>query len=266
MKVAIQGEKGSFHHAATQQFTKEYTLSCKETFDEVFNAVNSSEADLGCVAIENALYGSLHENYDRLKEFGVKIVGEVFLKISHNLLANKGVQIQDVKQVWSHPVALKQCKQLLNSLDVEVIEHADTAGAAKEIKETSKTDVACIASKIAAELYDLDILKEDVQDHKENYTRFLFLSKNIKDKGNKISLNFQLSHESGSLLKILQIISDFEGNMTKLESRPILGKVWQYQFYVDVVVDKKYELIGELKKNTSDLNVLGIYQEGKFVD
>jgi prephenate dehydratase len=270
MKIAIQGIEGSFHHQATQKyFTQDIEIVGKNTFPEVFNALLHDEVDYACVAIENAIYGSLHENYDLLRSSNLKIVGELFLKIDFSFLVLPGERLESIVKILSHPVALKQCQKFLEKLDVELIEHEDTAGAAKDIATHNLTHTAALASSAAGKLFGLESLADAVQDQKNNYTRFLILSKELTTEiKNKLSLNFRLTNEPGSLLSILQIIADHKGNMTKLESRPIIGEVWHYQFYVDIVVDPSIvgSLLSHLEKATESLILLGNYQSGDFVE
>lgn len=268
MKIALQGTLGSFHHrAAVQYFGTDIDVIEKPNFLTVFESLASGEADFGCIAIENAIYGSLHENYDLLKRFGFPIVGEIFLKIDQNLIALPGTKLSDIKKVMSHPVALKQCEKFLSTLNVARIEYEDTAKAVKEIRDRHLTDTAGIASALAAELYGMEIIEKQIQDEKENYTRFLILApKETNVPYNKISIRCTAQNKPGSLLRILQAIADAGGNMTKIESRPLLGKVWEYQFYIDLVIDPAHgdALLTALKTVTDELTVLGKYQEGVF--
>ena len=270
MIIAIQGIEGSYHHQAVVRYYNDSNVEIigKDNFSDVFEALEKNEVDIGCIAIENSIYGSIYENYDLLNKSGFHIIGELFLKIQHNLIVNPGTKEEDIKQVLSHPVAIRQCQKFLESTTYEVLNREDTSKSVKEIKDNKMIDSAAIASSIAAELFDMEILKSAIQDFENNYTRFLFLSKeNEVVDFDKLSINFQVKNKPGSLLSIMQIINNNGGNMSKIESRPILGQVWQYQFYVDIIIDQNnYEkLITELKQGTQEFTLLGTYKQGKFI-
>lgn len=280
MKIAIQGIKGSFHHQAVANYfgTAEFELVECANFKEVFESVKNGQADMACIAIENSIYGSLYENYDLINAYGFPIVGEIFLKIMHNLIVLPTVnELSEIKNIFSHPVAIAQCNKFLSQHDFNIVNKEDTAKSVQEVRDLNLKDTAAIASSQAAELYQMKILVPGIQDYPNNYTRFLFLSnlqspisnlQSILPENIKVSLNFQISNQPGSLLEILRIISEFKGNMSKIESRPIPGQVWQYQFYLDIVIDPLNvdQMIQGVDEATEEFKVLGKYSEGRFAE
>lgn len=271
MKIAIQGVHGSFHHLASMRyFGNDITILPKATFRDVFESLKNNEADTACVAIENSIYGSLYENYDLLKDYHFPIVGEIFLKITHNLMALPGETLESITTIMSHPVALKQCQNFLTSLKergVIIQEHEDTAKAAQEISEQKLPHTAAIASAAAHELFELPIIAPNIQDHENNYTRFLFLQKNPSPFAhNKASIHFTIPNTPGSLVAILQTIAEGGGNMTKIESRPIIGSVWEYQFYCDIEANilMLESILTAVKSKTKEYHLLGTYTKGIF--
>jgi len=280
MKVAIQGIKGSFHHQAVANYfgLAEFELVECANFKAVFEAVKNGQAEMACIAIENSIYGSLYENYDLINSYGFPIVGEIFLKITHNLIVLPTVNdVSEIKNVFSHPVAIAQCTKFLSQHDFNIVNKEDTAKSVQEVHDLELKDTAAIASTQAAELFQMKILVPGIQDHPNNYTRFLFLNNsqlttnNLQDKlpeNVKVSLNFQISNQPGSLLTTLNIIAEYKGNMSKIESRPIPGQVWQYQFYVDIVIDplNVEPMIQAVDEATEEFKVLGRYSEGRYAE
>lgn len=268
-KVSIQGMIGSFHYiVATNLYGKELELFERNTFDEVFEDVKNNSAEVGIIAIENSIAGSILKNYDLLRNYDHNIIGEHYLRIEHNLMALDDQNLEDITEVRSHPMAILQCQEFLKTLNVKVVEVPDTAGAAKEIKEKNLKGVAAIASKAAAEVYGMKIIKENIETDKQNYTRFLVISKeNIKvENADKTSIAVELPDKSGSLFKFLQVFDSFDVSMTKIESRPIIGRPWDYRFYIDyemdIYSDKGKVLLDFLKKNSVEIQVLGSYKKG----
>jgi prephenate dehydratase len=250
--VAIQGEQGSYSEAAAIEHLgkKTRSLPCK-TFEDVFDSVANGKATYGVLPIENSLTGSIHRNFDLLQRYELTIISEYHLRICHCLLGLPDSQLEFIQRVYSHPVALGQCESSLNELGVEMVAEYDTAGSARLIKEKNDPQAAAIASKHTAEVYGLKVLKEDLEDNLENYTRFLFLSKapvkvNDPEKVNqdyKTSIVFSLENEPGILFKTLSVFALRDIDLTKIESRPLVGKPWEYLFYID--------FIGHIESETS---------------
>jgi arogenate/prephenate dehydratase len=248
------------------------------TFDEVFDAVHEGAVNLGVVPIENSIGGSIHRNYDLLVERELSIVGEVQVPVVHNLLALPGVALGEVRRVLSHPQALAQCAGFLRSLDgVEAIATYDTAGSAKMVRDEQRRDTAAIASERAGTLFGLDALRSGVQDFDDNITRFLVIGhKPIRNTvADKTSIVFTLPNEPGSLFKALSVFALRGIDLTKLESRPIPGRPWEYRFYVDLGVARDEVHCGRALAHLSEfapmLRTLGTYaswktQEGRMPD
>ncbi len=271
MKIAIQGEIGSFHDAATRQFfnNTEYSLMCLPSFGRVFDALADKQADFGVVAVENSLFGSIHETYDQLLKHPLTIIGEVVLHIHQQLIAHDGVKLEDIKKVTSHPAALDQCRSFLQKHlpDAELVEHADTAGAVMDLAKSRDRSAAAIASDFAAKLYDMQIIAPDIEDEPDNVTRFIALSRSPEqDKSaNKASLILTTPHQPGALYKALGIFTKNGCNMTKLESRPVRGKPFQYQFIVDAMTnqDQLISLVHELEQIGCQTTLLGHYKSAQ---
>lgn len=266
--VSIQGGAGSFHHIAAGQVFGDFTLLERPAFRDIFEDVTSGQAVFGLVAIENSIAGSLTYNYDLLGEFKLPIVGETYLRISHQLIALNGVDLGDLREVWSHPMAIQQAQIYLRTLNVRIIEHEDTAGAVAAIKEGNRRDVAAVASLKAAELYEMEVLEKNIETDPNNYTRFLLIAKEDskafnKNRDYKTSLQFGFSDQPGALVEILKILARAGINMSKIESRPRLGSPWRYDFYVDIEMnarsDSAKRVLSELENKTEFLRILGTY-------
>jgi prephenate dehydratase len=275
-RVAIQGGFGAFHELAAVKYFEKETIEIipRDTFKDLMRSLRKKEADYGIMAIENNIAGSILPNYNLLKESNKKIIGEIYLRIEQNLVALPGQEIEDIKEVYSHPMALLQCQAFFeNYKHIKLIDSNDTALSAEKIKNEKLTGIGAIASTYAAEMYKLKILKKGIETNKNNYTRFLILQLNdgrIKNgkHPNKASLHFALAHQIGSLSKILSILSFYDINLSKIQSMPIIGKGWEYQFYVDVELDnyERYQqAIDAIKPFTSDLGILGEYKKGKSI-
>ncbi len=274
-RIVIQGGYGAFHEIAALQYfeNEEVEIMPRDTFKDLMKALRKDKADYGIMAIENSLAGSILPNYSLLKESPMKIIGEVYMRIRQNLVALPGQRIEEIREVYSHPMAILQCQEFFDHYDhIKLIESLDTALSAKEIREHGLTGIGAIASELAAEKYDLEIIASSIETNKKNYTRFLILG-NGKDsvpatEVNKASVHFALSHKIGSLSKILSILSYYEINLSKIQSMPIMGKDWEYQFYIDVEFTD-YELytqsIEAIRPFTSDLGILGEYIRGKSI-
>lgn len=270
IKVAFQGEIGAYSEEAAFKFfgKKIETIPCK-TFSDVFKIVEKKKADYGIIPIENSLEGSIGQNYDLLLKSKLKIFGETILRIKHCLIAEKGVRLKSVKKVYSHSQALGQCREFLEKLNFELIPFYDTAGSVKMIKEEKLKDSAAIASERAARAYNLKILRKGIEANPNNYTRFFIISKGEKKRTgkDKTSIVFSTEHIPGALFKALRPFTEHNINLTKIESRPILKKPWEYNFYLDFEghwAEKKIKkILEELKKSITFLKILGSYPKAK---
>jgi len=241
VRIAFQGEPGAYSEAAAIRFSDHADLLPCESFDDVFTAVATGKATHGILPVENSIGGSIHRNYDLLLEHDLPIVGEVVLDITHNLLVLPGTTMEQVKKIYSHPQALAQCERFLRSLPgVSVEATYDTAGSAKLVKEKGLKDAAAIASDRAAQVFGLEILKPEIQDFSDNITRFLIVSRTADSdlQADKTTVVFSLPNEPGSLFKALSVFALREIDLTKIESRPIRGRPWEYLFYVDLPVGR----------------------------
>jgi prephenate dehydratase len=270
--IVIQGGYGAFHEIAAQKFfsDEEITILPRDTFRDMLTSLRDQKADYGIMAIENSLAGSILPNYNLLMETPMRIVGEVYLRIKQNLVALKGEKIEELREVYSHPMAILQCKHFFGDYpSIRLIESMDTALSAREIAEGGIRHTGAIASRIAAEKYGLEVLAEGIETNKMNYTRFLILHENGDSqpkKVNKSSVFFALAHKIGSLSKILSILSYYEINLAKIQSMPIIGKDWEYQFYVDLEIndyDMYMKSLEAIKPFTSGLGVMGEYEKGE---
>ncbi|MCF8361463.1 MAG: prephenate dehydratase [Prolixibacteraceae bacterium] len=232
--------------------------------------MDNDEADIAVMAIENAIAGSLLENYGLMRDFHLKIIGEIYLHIQMNLMALPGVQREDIIEIHSHPIALKQCAEYIDATfgQISLDDNFDTAGAAKNIAKNKLTNVASIGNERTAELYGLNILEKSIETNKRNYTRFFILAKQAipTDDANKASIAFEVGHFHGSLTRVLNIFAENEINLTKIQSVPIIGKPDEYSFHVDIEWEKieKYEkAIHKVLKNVSSLTILGEYVRGE---
>ena len=275
-KVAIQGVLGSFHDMAARLYFKDEELEiipCM-TFKEVFKSVKKDPSVIAVVAIENTIAGSLLQNNDMIKNSGLKIVGEHKLRIKQCICALPNQKIEDIKEVQSHPIALMQCNEFLDKYHhIKVVESEDTAGSAEIIATQKLKGVAAICSSMAAKMYGLNILQDGIETNKRNYTRFLILChdkyveelENGKEK-NKASLVFSVDHTPGALSKVLTIFSFYDISMTKIQSLPIIGKEWEYQFYIDLYYsdyDRYKQSLDAIMPLTHEFQVLGEYGEGE---
>jgi prephenate dehydratase len=241
MRIAFQGEPGAYSEAAALRFSDHADVLPCESFEDVFATVASGKASHGILPVENSIGGSIHRNYDLLLEHDLPIVGEVTLPITHNLMALPGTALGDVKRILSHPQALAQCERFLRTMSgVSVEATYDTAGSAKLVKEQKLTDAAAIASERAAQVFGLDILRAEIQDYSDNITRFLLISRagEIGEQVDKTTVVFSLPNEPGSLFKALSVFALRDIDLTKIESRPIRGRPWEYLFYVDIPIGR----------------------------
>jgi prephenate dehydratase len=272
MKIAIQGETGSFHEAAAMKYFSfdEFDIVPCSTFDQTLRCVVEGEADFAVMAIENARSGSILYNYTLIRESGMKILGEQNLRIKQNLMALKGQTLDEIREIRSHPIALAQCMAFLNEHPgITLIESEDTAASARQVSEHQLKGVAAIAPIHAAEIYGLEILAEGIETYKQNYTRFLVVGNEEKGntKGNKVSICFSTGHRPGSLAAVLVILANLNINLSKIQSVPRLNGEWEYMFYLDLELDKdtKSDVIKRiLEHHTRNLEILGVYFKGEM--
>jgi len=273
--IAIQGQEGSYHAlAASHIFGTDINLIACDWFDSVFTSVEDGQSDFAIVAIENSLSGSISEVYDLLRRDSLSIVGEIYMQISLKLIGFPGTRMLDIRNVYSHPVAILESKEFLHSKlsHADVHERNDTAESVEYVANGKDNSSAAIGSKAAAKLYNLAVLADDIETDKHNYTRFIVLSKTkLTDKTtNKTSLLLTVKDQPGVLYSILGVFADRHINLSKIESRPIIGKTWNYYFYLDFdagMQDVKAKgILEELSKFTDQLTVLGSYHKGEIVE
>ena len=274
-RVAIQGVKGCFHEIAAREFFQGEEIEAVEceTFEKLFATVKR-EGIIATLAIENTIAGNLLQNHILLKESGLKIAGEQKIRIRHNLVALPGQELESIKEVYSHPIALMQIRNFLEDHKfLKAVEWDDTASSAKMIAQEQCMGKAGVCSEWAAEIYGLEILAKGIETNKRSFTRFLVIADpwtvdDIKkdQTPNKASLVFRLPHDEGSLAKVLSIMSYYDMNLTKIQSMPIIGREWEYEFYVDLRFEdylKYKQSIEAFQPLTKDLVILGEYREGR---
>ena len=270
-RVTIQGIAGCFHETAAHRFFgKEIEVLPCESFELLFDRLAEDRTRLGIAAIKNTIAGSLLPNHELLHKSGMQIIGEEKIRISHVLCALPGETIDQIEEVRSHPIALMQCGDFLKTMPhARVVERDDTAGSAREIADGNLRHTAAICGEDAARLYGLEILARAIETNRHNFTRFLILADEAQvrvdpEAVNKASLRFTLPHTQGSLSKILTVLSFYDINLTKIQSLPIIGHEWEYQFYIDVTFDNypRYrQSIEAVRPLTSDFSILGEYRE-----
>ena len=269
MRVAFQGEPGAYSEQAVFNYFGQIETQPCESFDAVFDAVVSNSSESALIPIENSLAGSIHQNYDLLLRHDLHIVGEYPLRVQHCLITLPHVKKSDIKKVISHPQALGQCAAYLRALGVKVEQVYDTAGSVKMLKESGARDTAAIASRRAAEIYGMQILEEGIEDNAENYTRFLAIAKEsvIPNGEAKTSIVFTLKNQPGALFKALSVFALRDIDLTKIESRPLQGKPWEYLFYIDFIGATHEETVRKALDHLSEyalmLRVLGSYPRFK---
>ncbi len=274
-RIAIQGIQGAYHEIAARTFFNHEELEIVPclTFKELFQKMSHDPDLLGIVAIENTIAGSLLQNHDLLRKSGAIIIGEQKIRIAHSLAALPGQKIEDIKEIHSHPMALMQSEEFIDTYTHwKAVESEDTAMAAKEILDNQILGRAAVCSQLAAKTYQLEVLAESIETNKLNYTRFLIVANPDKAvkmlegvKVNKGSMVFTLPHEEGSLSKILAILSFYRINLTKIQSLPILGRAWEYQFYINLTFDdydRYKQSIEAVRPLLKDFQLLGEYVEG----
>ncbi len=274
-KVSIQGYEGSFHQVAARQFFGKNVevLPCATFKDVIKLASSKKESDGGVMAIENSIAGSILPNYTLLQKSNLVITGEVYLQIRQNLLVNPGVQLEDIREVHSHYMALLQCTEFLDKYNWKLVETEDTALSAKHIHQHKSKHIAAIASKLAAELFSLEMIAPNIQTMRNNYTRFLILQREeaagVVPDANKASVNFNTDHSRGSLAKVLTKIADGGINLSKLQSFPIPGSDWKYSFHADMEfgsLDQFRLVMEDIRSLTEEVKIYGIYKNGKQPD
>ncbi|MFB1041224.1 MAG: prephenate dehydratase [Polaribacter sp.] len=270
--IAIQGAEGSNHHKVARDFYGT-SIALKEcmSFDALVDSLLDASAKVGVMALENTIAGSIIPNYALIDSNNLHIIGEEYLNIHHHLMCLKGQKIENIKEVWSHPMALLQCKEFFKKYPhIKLVEDVDTADVAKRISNENLVGIGAIAPKIAAEIFDLEIIEDEIQTIKENATRFVIVQtdapNNKNEEINKASLKFQLNHKRGSLAAILNVLSDCKMSLTKIQSLPVIETPWKYSFFVDVTFEnyKEYEkakVIIEIM--AEEFKVLGTYKNGR---
>lgn len=268
-KIAIQGIKGSFHHqVALNYFDETIVVDECMSFDNLVESVLKEESKFAVMAIENSIAGSIIPNYALIDNNNLKIIGEYYLSVHHNFMTLKGQKLEDITEVHSHPMAILQCKEFFkNYAHIKLVEDKDTAETAKRIHDNNLKGIGAIASKTAAELYDLDILASEIQTINNNQTRFVIIAKNQdennKNEINKASIKFELEHKRGSLATVLNVMSDCKLSLTKIQSLPKIETPFQYSFFVDITFDdyKDYQKAKQLLEiMTTHFKVLGEYE------
>jgi len=269
MRIAIQGEPGSFSHQATLAMLPGATIEPCALSADVFHALTGGAVDAAVIPIENSLAGSVLEHFDLLLQHDVKVVRESLLHIRHNLIALPGATMDDIDRIYSHPVALAQCRQFLaEHPDIHSVAFYDTAGSVKHIAESNECHSAAIASEAAAHYYGARILRSGIEDNSENYTRFFLVLRSsdadTDSQANKVSLAFSVENRPGSLVAALNKLSAMGTNLTKIESRPVHGTPWEYVFYVDCQLhspDEASRAIEALRPHCAMVKELGRYRE-----
>ncbi|MBL0113797.1 MAG: prephenate dehydratase [Saprospiraceae bacterium] len=276
LRVAIQGYKGAFHDVAVRKYFGDHDIEVMEidTFDKVVDMVKHREVHFGAMAIENTIYGMLMPNFNLLNRSNIFIDGEVYLRIKQNLIGWPGTRVEDLKEVYSHPIAIEQCRAYFKAYPhIKLIESVDTALSVREVKEKRIKTKGAIGSSLAADLYGLDILAPAIETNKKNFTRFLILEKKSKAApepgSNKASIILTVLDQVGSLHKVLSELAIRKANLTKIQSIPILGKPFEYAFWIDLVgEDQKHlnEAIDSVRSLSHEVKILGLYPKGKHYD
>ncbi len=276
IKVSIQGAYGSFHEEASLKYfataDNEIKIIPCTTFAESLDMVETGNSDYALMAIENTVAGTILPNYALLRASNLEITGEIYIRIVQNLLICNEAAIEDLKEVYSHPMAIFQSSNFFRKFsDIKLIESTDTASSAKKVADNQNVKFGAIASKLAAERYNLKIAGESIENNKQNYTRFFALSLKTFDRKNyhninKVSMCFALPHEKGSLANVLSVISAYGINLHKIQSHPIIGKPWQYLFYIDLGFDDYFrykQTLQAIEPLTTNLQILGEYKQAK---
>lgn len=276
-RVVIQGVHGAFHEIAARHHFVDHDVEVipANTFSELIEkAEDPSASDFAVMAIENTIAGSILENYILLNDSNLTVVGEVLLRIKHNLLVIPGTTIDDLEEVHSHPMAILQCKKFfLQHPHIRLVAAVDTALSAVHVKENKNPKIGAIASNLASQQTGLEILAGEIETNHRNYTRFLVLERKnghkYKKQHIKVSVSFSVEHQVGSLSTVLSNLSKNFTNLTKIQSMPIIGKEWQYHFFVDFIINGRGDfekIISDLLNDTGELKILGTYEKGDYYD
>ena len=269
IKVSFQGERGAYSEAAARSFFSEQIETIPfQTFANVLESTVSGNTDYSVLPVENSLEGSVGESYDLLYSTTLNAMGEIYHRIEHCLIGNG--KLEEVDTVYSHPQALGQCRDFIQKYNMKTVPTYDTAGSVKIIKGINKTNVSCIASKAASQIYNVPLISENIANNLNNYTRFLILSKKINEEtGNdKTSIIFSIKHEPSSLFRIMENFHNYSVNLTKIESRPTKSTNWEYNFYVDFEGHAKnprlLQMLEKIKNETLFMKILGSYPSAKL--
>jgi prephenate dehydratase len=276
LKVAIMGGYGTFHEIAALHYFKDIDVEIvtSNSFDELFHLMKQGVAQYAIAAIENSVAGSILPNYQLIQNSGLQVTGEIYLRVCQRLAALPGQTIDDLHEVYSHPMAILQSKAFFDRYpQIKLIDGRDTASCMRNISVNGLKGVGAIGSRLAAEKYNLEILSENIEANEKNYTRFLIMTfpQHLPSQPkipNKASISFALSHQIGSLSKVLSIFSYFNINLSKIQSLPIIGKEWEYLFYVDLEfsdMEMYRQSLVSVAPFISDLYQMGIYQKGQVV-
>lgn len=271
-KISIQGIKGCFHEdAAIKYFGDEVEIVECRTFRKVCEMLDHDEVDYAVMAIENSIAGSILENYALLRDFHLRIIGEIYVHIEMNLMVYPGTDPSNIREIHSHPMALKQCAEYIDRHfgPIELRDNWDTAGAARQLSIEKQDYVAAIGNERSAMIYGLDIIDHGIETNKRNYTRFLILAKQSPPNlaADKASLSFKCGHYYGALAKVLTLFAEHHINLTKIQSIPVIGKPNEYSFHVDIefdTVDDYERAIHQVLKNVSSLAILGEYKKAEI--
>jgi len=265
--AAFIGEYGAYSHKASlAYFGEEITPVPMKTFKDIFHGVQTGTCQYGVIPLENSLSGSIHENFDLLQEYDLKIIGEVTIRIKHALIVHENVSKNDIKKIFAPPPAFSQCKNYLDQYpDIDLIPVKATSSAVRYVKDSNDRHAAAIGSTMAAKIFNMNILEASIEDNPRNYTRFAIIAKEAKGhkKVNKTSIIFSTGHKPGSLFEVMKVFSEYQINLVKLESRPMLGKPWEYMFYVDIEADIEHPdlspVMEKLQERSENLRILGRY-------
>jgi prephenate dehydratase len=278
ISVAIQGVRGSFHEIAAVEYFRDrevFPVPC-DTFADLFRMLAEGKADYGIVAFENSVAGSILPNYELLRKSHLPVSGEICLRVRQNLVAMPGQQISDIREIHSHPMAIQQCSLFINEMrqqGVKVVEAVDTALSARLISEERQYGSGAIASSSAAEIYSLEVLKQEIEDDSLNFTRFLIiagshlaLEKPDRQAGtDKAMVCFSLPHKVGSLSQVLSVLAFYQISLTKIQSLPLLGRPWEYLFHIDVIYTdfNRYRMaLDAIRPLTEGLEIVGEFRRG----
>lgn len=276
--IAIQGELGSNHHIICKKLFPRIPCNvfCATSFPKVFSAIQNCEVDLAIIAIENTIAGSIVGNYDLLSVSSTHVISEAYLHVHHCLIGLPGTTLNQVHVVYSHEMALKQCGEFLAKHNIEAREFYDTAGAIPHVQKLNDPSIVAIAPEQAAQLHNMVVIQKDIETNHHNYTRFLVITSkksasleinSIQSPKQKVMIEFELEHKPGTLAKVLALLASYHCNLTKIESRPIIAKLWEYKFYLEFIIDVRLytpkKIIQDLQRCTHQLHIFGIFTPGR---